>query len=76
MVTGRKNWLHFGSPRGGRVGCHLFSLVATCKALEINPQAYLEDLLEKVDKVPAAEIARLTPWAWAREAAAMQVTVQ
>jgi transposase len=76
VVTGRKNWLHFGSPRGGQVGCHLFSLVATCKALQINPQAYLEDLLEKVDTVPASQIARLTPWAWAREADATQGTVE
>lgn len=64
VVTGRKNWLFFGSPDGARVGSHLFSLVATCKALEINPQAYLEDILQRVDHTPASRIAELTPWAW------------
>ena len=67
VVTGRKNWLFFGSPDGARVGCHLFSLVATCKALEINPQAYLEDILQRVDHTPASWIAELTPWAWAAQ---------
>jgi len=67
VVTGRKNWLFFGSPDGARVGANLFSLVATCKALEINPQAYLEDVLQRVDHTPASRIAELTPWAWAAQ---------
>lgn len=70
VVTGRKNWLFFGSPRGAQVGANLFSLVATCKAMEINPEEYLEDVLSRVDSVPASQIARLTPWAWAEERAA------
>ena len=65
VVTGRKNWLFFGSPRGAKVGANLFSLVASCKALAVNPEAYLEDVLRRVDTTPASEIATLTPWAWA-----------
>jgi transposase len=68
VVTGRKNWLFFGSPVGGRVGANLFSLIATCKALEINPVTYLEDILHKVDSTPTSETAKLTPWAWAEDA--------
>ena len=67
VVTGRKNWLFFGSPRGAEVGANLFSLVASCKALGVNPEAYLEDVLRRVDTTPASEIASLTPWAWARD---------
>ena len=74
LVTGRKNWLFFGSPEGARVGANLFSLVATCKALEINPVTYLEDILYKVDTTPASEIAKLTPWAWAAEAGEGETT--
>ena len=65
VVIGRRNWLFFGSPEGARVGANLFSLIATCKALGVNPEAYLADVLEKVDTTPAAEVWRLTPWAWA-----------
>jgi hypothetical protein len=64
IVVGRKNWLFFASPRGGEVGANLFSLVATCKALGIHPEAYIEDVLRRVDTTPASEIASLTPWAW------------
>ncbi|MBU1702331.1 MAG: IS66 family transposase [Candidatus Eisenbacteria bacterium] len=67
IVIGRKNWLFFGSPEGAKVGANLFSLVATCKTLGINPESYLEDILQKVDTTPMSEIARLTPWAWAEE---------
>jgi transposase len=67
VVVGRKNWLFFGSERGARVGANLFSLVASCKALGIHPERYLEDALVRVDTTPASEVAGLTPWAWARE---------
>ena len=69
VVTGRKNWMFFGSQKGGEVGARLFSLIATCKAMDINPEAYLEDVIRKIDTTPASEIARLTPWAWAEEQA-------
>jgi transposase len=74
VVTGRKNWLFFGSPEGGRVGANLFSLIATCKALELNPVTYLEDILHKVDTTPDKEVAKLTPWAWAEEAGQVRAT--
>lgn len=74
VVTGRKNWLFFGSPQGARVGANLFSLIAACKALEINPVTYLEDILQKVDTTPASDVAKLTPWAWAAEAGEGETT--
>ena len=67
VVVGRKNWLFFGSPRGAEVGANLFSLVASCKALDVNPEAYLADVLQRIDTTPASRIADLTPWAWAAE---------
>jgi len=65
VVTGRKNWMFFGSPRGGEVGTRLFSLIATAKALEIDPEAYLVDAITAIDTTPASQIGLLTPWAWA-----------
>jgi transposase len=72
VVTGRKNWLFFGSPRGGEVGARLFSLIASCKGLDINPEAYLQDVIGLVASTPASQVSKLTPWAWAaaREAQA------
>ena len=67
VAVGRKNWLFFGSPRGADVGKNLISLVLTCKALDVNPEEYLVDLIQRVDTTPESQIATLTPWAWAAQ---------
>ena len=64
LAVGRKNWLVFGSQRGGEVACRLYSLVLSCKQCGADPEAYLEDVLMRVAVTPASEIASLTPWAW------------
>ena len=64
VVTGRKNWLIFGSQRGGEVAGRLYSLVMSCKLAEIDPMAYLEDALALISTVKASDIAHLTPWGW------------
>jgi hypothetical protein len=44
----------------------LASLVETGKLLDINPEAYLSDLLTRlVNNRPNSRLAELTPWAWA-----------
>lgn len=70
VAVGRKNWMIFGSPRGGEVAARLYSLVMSCRLAEITPDAYLEDVLQRISTTPAARIAELTPWGWkARRAA-------
>ncbi len=71
VVTGRKNWLIFGSQRGGEVAGRLYSLVMSSKLAGINVSDYLEDALSLISTTPASEIAMLTPWGWkAAQAAA------
>ncbi|MFT7620770.1 MAG: transposase [Planctomycetota bacterium] len=65
VALGRKNWMFAGSAKGGHAAAVLYSLVGTCKVLDINPQAYLEDVLTKVSTTPTSEAHTLTPWAWA-----------
>ena len=65
MVTGRKNWLIFGSQKGGEVAGRLFSLVMSCKLAGIAPDEYLEDVVGLVSTTKASDIATLTPWGWA-----------
>ena len=64
LAVGRKNWLVFGSQRGGEVACRLYSLMLSCKQCGADPEAYLEDVLMKVATTSASQIATLTPWAW------------
>jgi transposase len=66
VVVGRKNYLVFGSPRGGEVASRLYSLMLSCKHAGIDPEAYLEDVLVRVSTTPESQVASLTPWAWAQ----------
>ena len=55
----RKNALFAGSPRGGETAAILSSLTSTCRRHEINPQAYLTQLLANLPDTP---ISRLDDW--------------
>lgn len=69
IAIGRKNWMVFASQRGGEVASRLYSLMLSCKRAEVNPEAYLEDVLNRVSTTPMSEVASLTPWAWKKDQA-------
>jgi transposase len=48
FALGRKNWQFKGSPRGAKAGAILYSLLATCKANQINPEKYLVKMLSNI----------------------------
>ena len=64
VILGRNNWMLFASQRGGEVACRLFSLMLSCRQNDVNPEAYIEDVLMAVATTPSSDIAQLTPWAW------------
>lgn len=47
----RKNWLFVGSPPAGRRAAALMSLVASCKANDVEPWAYLYDLFAQLPRI-------------------------
>lgn len=51
QVIGRLNWLFVGSQRGGETAAVLYTLVASCKRLRIDPCAYLRDVFERLPKI-------------------------
>lgn len=65
IALGRKNYLHFGSLDGGDTAAILYSLIGSCKALGINPYAYLNETTMTLLTKPDTPRAGLTPWAWA-----------
>ena len=67
VAMGRKNWLFVASKNGGRRAAILFSLVASCKANQVEPWAYLRDLfthLPDLDTSDPATLDPLLPDAW------------
>ena len=63
-AIGRKNWLFVASETGGHRAAILFSLVASCKANQVEPFAYLRDLFRRMPSQPADKLDDLLPDRW------------
>ena len=61
QAIGRKNWTFLGSDRGGRTTAVLYSLTGTCKHLDIDPFAFLDDILRRLPSQPAGRLNELLP---------------
>jgi hypothetical protein len=61
---GHTIWLFAGSDNGGRTAAVLFSFTATCRRLNINPFAYLQDVLTRLPMHPAERLHELLPDQW------------
>lgn len=64
LAIGRKNWLFVGSPNGGKAAAVLYSLVQTCRNLDINPQEYLEDIMRRIMDHSFRKLHELLPDQW------------
>lgn len=66
VALGRNNWIFCGSDNGGETAAILFSFTATCRRHEIDPFAYLRDVLTRLPATPINEIDQFLPDRWAR----------
>ena len=64
MALGRKSWLFAGSDRGGERAAIKYSLIVTAKMNDIDPQAWLADVLARIAEHPASRLDELLPWNW------------
>ncbi len=53
QAIGRKNWLFVASVTGGQRAAALYSLIASCKANQVEPWAYLRDVFTRLPALPA-----------------------
>jgi transposase len=70
VAVGRKNWLFCGSDNGGHTAAVLFSIVATCERHNVDPFAYLKDVLTRIAATPVSQIDQLLPNHWKPTASA------
>jgi transposase len=47
VAVGRKNWTFAGSDAGGDRAAAVYTLIETCKMNDVDPQAWLADVLAK-----------------------------
>jgi hypothetical protein len=52
VVVGRRNWTFAGSDEGGRRAAAIYTLIATAKLNDIDPQAWLADVLTRLQAHP------------------------
>jgi len=69
IALGRRSWLFAGSDRGGERAAAVYTLIATAKLNDIDPQAWLEDVLRRINDLPVSRLAELLPWNWQRQSA-------
>lgn len=65
LALGRKNWLFVGNEVGGEAAAVILSLVQSCRASEINPREYLEDVMRRLMSHNASKLYELLPDHWA-----------
>ena len=62
VALGRRNYLFFGSDRGGEAAAIIYSLLGTCKLNGVEPEAWLRDVLGKINDWPSNRVHELLPW--------------
>jgi hypothetical protein len=65
IALGRKAWLFAGSDRGGERAAAMYSLIMTAKLNDVDPRAWLADVLARISDHPASRLHELLPWHWA-----------
>ena len=69
IAMGRKNWTFAGSDAGGHRAAAVYTLIQTARLNDVDPQAWLADVLARLQDHPAKRIGELLPWNWKRQRA-------
>lgn len=64
IPMGKKNWMFCWTELGAEHLGLIQSLISTCKLHDVNPYTYLVDVLQRVSRYPARDVADLTPRIW------------
>jgi transposase len=64
IALGRKSWLFAGSDRGGERAAVMYTLIQTARLNDVDPQAWLADVLERINDHAVHRLDELLPWNW------------
>ena len=62
VALGRKNYLFAGSDQGGERAAAMYSLLGSAKLNELDPEIYLQHVLERIADHPISRVEELLPW--------------
>ncbi len=69
IALGRKSWLFAGSDRGGERAAVMYTLIQTARLNDVDPQAWLADVLARINDHNVHKLDQLLPWNWKNERA-------
>ena len=72
IALGRKSWLLSGSEPGGDRAAFMYTLIVTAKMNDINPQAWLADVLARLPNITVSRVHGVLPWNWKAEVKAVK----
>src|SRR5881227_3450931 len=64
IALGRKSWLFAACDRGGQRAAAMYSIIVTAKMNDVDPQAWLADVLARIAEHPVHRLDELLPWNW------------
>ena len=64
VAIGRKAWLFASSDRGSERAAAMYSLINTAKPNDVDPRAWLADVLRRIVDHPVSRLHELLPWNW------------
>ncbi len=64
LALGRKSWLFAGSDRGADRAAFMYTMIVTAKLNDIDPLAWLADVLARITNMPQYRLPALLPWNW------------
>jgi transposase len=64
IALGRKAWLFAGSDRGGQRAAVMYTLIQSAKLNDVDPQAWLADVLARIADWKITRLGELLPWNW------------
>jgi transposase len=66
VALGRRNWLFAGSDAGGETLADAMTLIETAKFSGLDPEAWLADVLARINEHLVTRLDELLPWNWTR----------
>ena len=64
IAVGRRNWTFAGSDVGGQRAAVMYTLIETCRLNDVDPRAWLADVIARLPGHPAKRLDELMPWTW------------
>jgi transposase len=63
-ALGRRNGTFAGSRRGADGAAVILTMITTCRLNDVDPKAWLADILARIADLPVSRLHELLPWEW------------